>query len=308
MRTYHPFIQLGAVVVGLGFGQTATACIQGYHLPPGKRLVVPVPADANIAARRFEPRKIELPASGDLIAAVKTEIAVPKLEVSAIDFAPIPVFSGQPATGKRPEMSATTREPLAAYARIVREFETRPARAAASFEDTTDYGVALIYLGRPAQAIAVLLALEAMRPGVYTTASNLGTAYELTGNLEMAVKWIGEGVARNATSHDGTEWLHLAILRAKIQLRSDKVWLARHSVLDVADKRDAAEIVRAIEYQLNERLNFVQPTDGVVCDLFYQAARLLDGVDNRERRAHYLRESLRFGEWRKVQAADLAKS
>ncbi len=231
-----------------------------------------IPPITELAAVRFEVPKIIPPASFDLIPPIKAEVG------------------------------STAADPTAQFARLIRDFEARPSSGASSFEDTTDYAVALIFVGRVAEAIKVLVALEAQRPGVYTTAANLGTAYELSGNLEAAVKWIGEGIARNPQSHDGTEWLHVAILRAKLKLRADQAWLAQHSVLDVAEAREPAEIVRAIEYQLNERLQFVRPSDAVVCDLFYQAAQRVAGADAKERKAQYLRESLRFGDWRKTAA------
>lgn len=274
-------LRVGVAVVGLAFTLEASACIQGYRLPSGKKTNMLVPI---------------LPLTDD-VTAIKLE--TPKLEPFKIDGA-----IGGPMPG-----AAAKEEPEAAqFARYVRDFEARPTGAVASFEDTTDYAVALIHLGRSLDAIKVLVALEAKRPGVYTTAANLGTAYELTGDLAAAVKWISAGIERKAASHDGTEWLHVAILRAKIALRADAAWLAKHSVLDLAEAREAPEIVRAIEYQLGERLHFVKPTDAVVCDLFYQAALRVSGEQAPERRAAFLRESRRFGDWRKTEAEALEKS
>lgn len=271
---------VGVAVAGLAFALDASACIQGYHLPAGKKqnILVPIP-----------------PLTGE-VAAMKMEM--PKMEPLKID-----------GLLGAPDWATAKEEPKAAqFARYVREFEARPKSMVSSFEATTDYAVALIHGGRSAEAIKVLVALEVQRPGVYTTAANLGTAYELTGNLEAALKWISAGIERKADSHAGTEWLHVAILRAKLALRRDATWLAQHSVLDGADKRDAGEIVQAIEYQLGERLHFVQPTDAVVCDLFYQAALRVTGEKAEERRAQYLRESLRFGDWRRTEAERRLKS
>lgn len=194
------------------------------------------------------------------------------------------------------------------YAALVSAFEARRDRDKASFEDRTDYAVALIGVGRAPEAIRVLVALEAERPKVYSTAANLGTAYELTGNLDAALTWISEGVERNPESHHGTEWLHVAILRAKKNLQVDARWLAKNSVLDEADPHKPAEIVKAIEYQLGERTHFVKPEDAVVCDLYYQAAARVAGEKAAEKRALYLKESLRYGDWRKTEAVALAKS
>lgn len=195
----------------------------------------------------------------------------------------------------------------AAYLDYVREFEARGGRDA-TYAETINYSAALMHTGRAARAVEVLIALEAKQPGTYMTAANLGTAYELTGQFEDALTWIGKGIERDPASHAGTEWLHLAILQAKLRLRDDAAWLDTHSVLDGHAARSSAEIVRAIEYQLGERLQFVKPADPVVCDLFYQAAVRVTGDRTAERRAHFLRESLRFGPWRKAEVEKRLKS
>jgi hypothetical protein len=194
----------------------------------------------------------------------------------------------------------------AALLAYIREYEAHAQ--AKSFAETINYAASLMHVDRAEQAVQALVALEARHPGAYETATNLGTAYELTGKLEDAAVWIGKGIERNPASHDGTEWLHLAILRAKLKLRDDPAWLATHSVLEGEGGRTSAEIVRAIDRQLRERLQFVKPQDATVCDLFYQAAVRVEGERAIERRTYYLRESLRFGDWRKADVEKRLKS
>lgn len=189
-------------------------------------------------------------------------------------------------------------------ARVAREFEARTGGTPASFEDRIDYSAALMFLGRAPEAVKVLVALEVEQPGKLMTAVNLGTAYELTGNLDAAVKWISIGIERDPKAFGGTEWLHVAILRAKINLQRDAAWLTKHSVLDVADRHDTGEILAAIDTQLNERLQFVKPSDPTVCDLFYQAAVRASG----DRRTQYCRASELYGSLRKAELAQLEKS
>ena len=43
------------------------------------------------------------------------------------------------------------------------------------------------------QGIDRLLKIEKQYPNLYSTASNLGTAYELKGELPLAIQWIKEG-------------------------------------------------------------------------------------------------------------------
>src|SRR5262245_12116318 len=69
------------------------------------------------------------------------------------------------------------------------EMETA-LRSATNFNDRSDYSVALMYLGRNQEAVALLEQLEKEKPGEYFIAANLGTACELSGNNEEALRWI----------------------------------------------------------------------------------------------------------------------
>ena len=147
-----------------------------------------------------------------------------------------------------------------------------------------DYAVALIYLGRLDEAISLLQELEAEEPGDYATAANLGTAYELAGKNELALKWIGEGIRRNPDAHQGTEWIHVKILEAKIQQQQNPDYFKTHSVLNldlrkitedpkfltVGDKtRSAHDLKQDMLYQLQERLKFVKQKDPSVASLLF---------------------------------------
>ena len=153
--------------------------------------------------------------------------------------------------------------------------------------------VALIHLGRIEEALAILEKLERTKPGSYDVAANLGTAYELMGDNDNAIKWISEGMKRNPESHFGTEWLHLKILRAKLAIKQDSIWSNNNSVLGidwnlagrdlsqvaVVDDQglvhDAASVQKAIEYQLHERTEFVKPTDPTVASLLHDLSHLV---------------------------------
>lgn len=154
-----------------------------------------------------------------------------------------------------------------------------PSRAA-TFVQLNDRAACLIYDGKYRDAIVLLVRAESMSSREYIIAANLGTAYELDGNLPLAIKWIEEGIRRNPQAHRGTEWLHLEILKAKAAIAADANWLQTHTVLGSKSPRapgvnggksvteiygDAA--ATALYYQLRERLQFVQPPDPVVADL-----------------------------------------
>lgn len=173
---------------------------------------------------------------------------------------------------------------------IIGHFEAEAAGSPTRTE-RADYSVALVLAGRYEDAIRILNEFERDFPGDYATASNLGTAYELKGDVRNALAWIQKGMSRNRASHSGTEWLHVAILETKLNLQKDPRWLVTHSVLDGHESRSLAEKEKALEYQLNERLNFIRGNDPIMYDLFTQAARLTENLAKRE---YYLSQLSRF--------------
>jgi len=159
-------------------------------------------------------------------------------------------------------------------------------RGATNFNDRSDYSVALMFLGRSEEAVTLLNQLEKEKPGEYFIAANLGTAYELSGNNVEALKWIKEGIHRDPTSHEGTEWLHVKILEAKITQEKDPDYFKTHSVLELQPEKIGEEIMvgdqkftpkeltDAIQYQLSERLQFVKPRDPAVASLLFDYAAI----------------------------------
>jgi len=170
--------------------------------------------------------------------------------------------------------------------------------------------VAMVHLGQIKQAIKILEMYEKDEPGIYQTAANLGTAYELDGQNEKALKWIKEGVKRNGEGHCGSEWLHVKILEAKIALDIDPDWLKKRSVLGIdltqpnleitiSDtpnaKRSIGDIEAALVYQLHERLEFVKPQEAVVADLLYDLARVFTITRSAEHSAAVKALALSYG-------------
>jgi tetratricopeptide (TPR) repeat protein len=158
--------------------------------------------------------------------------------------------------------------------------------------EPTNHAVALAHLGRVKEAITILEELERKKPGQYATAANLGTAYELNGENEKALKWIKEGFRRNSEGHSGTEWLHVKILEAKIRMANESGTFEPNSVLDIrfdqrpelsgwyttdhlGQRKSLKEIEEALAYQLHERLEFVKPPEPVVADLLADLSKVL---------------------------------
>ena len=184
----------------------------------------------------------------------------------------------------------------------------------ASIEQQNDYVAALLHLGEIQPALAILVRIEQTRPGLYATATNLGTAYELVGKNEHALSWIRAGIRRNPESHFGSEWLHVAILEAKLAMAGNPHWLRTHSVLGLdfgsetlprmparfpsgnrGQTFDAQETRQAIHVQMAERLQFVGPPDPIVGDLLFDYANLLMLTGTMENAAAVYELALRYG-------------
>jgi tetratricopeptide (TPR) repeat protein len=142
-----------------------------------------------------------------------------------------------------------------------------------------------ILSGDALTAVSLLQKIEQETPGKYSTAANLGTAYELAGDNPNALKWISEGIRRNAKSHHGTEWLHVLILETKLRLETDPEYLKTHRIIPLPEKfgaetkidvsgteRSVQDVVQALGYQLIERVVFVKPPDPIVADLLFTLA------------------------------------
>lgn len=141
----------------------------------------------------------------------------------------------------------------------------------------SDKGLALILLKKYDEAIKLYLEIEEKEPNRYSTASNIGTAYELAGQNENALKWIKRAVEIDPTSHDNSEWLHVKILEAKINgeqyYNSDFLLNMRFGSGDepVSGLKDSAlqKLHDAMYYQLNERVSFIKTKDELVAELLF---------------------------------------
>ena len=166
------------------------------------------------------------------------------------------------------------------------------AKQRGDFASLNDLAVATIRLGRADAGARLLESLERRWPGRYETATNLGTAYELLGRNDDALRWIREGIVRNPSSHVGTEWVHVRILEAKLaaagqSLSPDASVLGLDFGGDTAPRRPARlpagndgdtvnlwELAQGLRIQLQERTSLVPAPDPVVASLMLDLATL----------------------------------
>lgn len=137
----------------------------------------------------------------------------------------------------------------------------------------SDKGLVLILLKRYDEAIKIYLEIERLFPNRYSTASNLGTTYELIGENELALKWIKKSLSIDKKSHDSSEWIHVKILEVKLKGEThinsqNLLGFDFGNVNEVKDlglsKKELNEKAVAIRYQLQERMSFIKPKDKIV--------------------------------------------
>jgi tetratricopeptide (TPR) repeat protein len=180
------------------------------------------------------------------------------------------------------------------------------------FRVKNDLAAALAHTGEAKEAVKLLEEIEAEKPGLYFTAANLGTAYELSGDNQKALEWIREGIKRNPDAHEGTEWLHVLILQYKMAIDEDAKWPETHTIFgdpvfgytndelfahlreqkedpkaktpapignkpvgNRGQKLTDEEIKTALFYQLHERMQFVKPPDVAVGGLLLELGILV---------------------------------
>lgn len=146
----------------------------------------------------------------------------------------------------------------------------------------SDKGLVLILLKEYKEAIKLYLEIEKIEPNRYSTASNLGTAYELLGQNENALKWIKKSVKLDPKSHNSSEWIHVKILEAKIK---GKNFYTTNFLLNTKfgsdirpnsklTKQQLQDFSKALFYQLNERVSFVKPKEEIVAQLLFDLGNI----------------------------------
>ncbi len=133
----------------------------------------------------------------------------------------------------------------------------------------SDYSVCLMKLGKSREALDILTNLYSHYPKEYKIASNLGTAYELNGMADSALKYIRRGMELNPHDHEGSEWVHEKILETKLAMMKDPGFLKDRSVLQLTEsqKKDTM-VLYHISIQLQERVPFIPVKDAIMASLF----------------------------------------
>ncbi|MCK7589995.1 tetratricopeptide repeat protein [Subsaxibacter sp. CAU 1640] len=168
-----------------------------------------------------------------------------------------------------------------------------------SIEFYSDYGAKLIYLKEYSKALTIYKQIEQIQPNLYTTASNVGTLYELLGQPEKALKWIKKSIELNPDSHHGSEWIHIKILEHKLNTNKHTSVLGldfgRDSKPININNYDLNELLRHLNYQISERLNFIQPKNEIIGELYYDLGNVQALTDYLENAINCYKNAEKFG-------------
>ncbi|MCW3083547.1 MAG: hypothetical protein JWP12_913 [Bacteroidetes bacterium] len=162
----------------------------------------------------------------------------------------------------------------------------------------SDYSVCLMKLGKPAEALQLLIEIYKHYPNDYKIAANLGTAYELNDQPDSALKYIRRDIGLNPKDHDGSEWIHVKILEAEVQLKKDPAYLTTHNVLQLTEKQKKDSMVCVqLNIQLYERVPFTPGPNALMASLFTDFGDLSANTISVEyARAYYLTAKEYYGD------------
>ncbi len=169
----------------------------------------------------------------------------------------------------------------------------------------SDYAVMLAYNGRFKEANTIFLKIEKKTPNHYENAANLGTTYELLGEIDSAIYWINRAIKIKPDAHKSSEWIHLKILEAKKAANGDeqKLWnsdilmlgLGENEIPSNNENKNLENIAEQIYTQLSERMSFIQPQDPVVGRLLFDLGNVMAITQDVKRALQIYEEAKRYG-------------
>ncbi|HXB39153.1 MAG TPA: tetratricopeptide repeat protein [Bacteroidia bacterium] len=161
----------------------------------------------------------------------------------------------------------------------------------------SDYSLCLMKLGKSKEAAEILKELYLHYPNEYKIAANLGTAYELIGENDSALKYIKRGIQLNPDDHEGSEWIHAKILETKLELKKNPAFLSSHSVLQLSEKQKKDSVVfYHLSIQLKERFPFTPGPDPIMASLMADLGDLSYNVKSIEyAKAYYQIAKVYYG-------------
>jgi tetratricopeptide (TPR) repeat protein len=101
------------------------------------------------------------------------------------------------------------------YEESLKKLEKAAKERKLTAEEWADLGAILIRLGESARAVEVLRAAQRENPDQFKIVANLGTAYQLQGELDQAALSLQEAVRLSPGKHQEAEKAHLRLVRLR---------------------------------------------------------------------------------------------
>ncbi len=166
-----------------------------------------------------------------------------------------------------------------------------------NYKAHSNYALLLSQIGKVKEALEILERLNQEHPNEYILMANLGTLYELNGKNQEALHWIQKAIQKKPDSHYGSEWIHVKILEAKLNIQKDVNWLKNNHVIDVSrfkvkpltenDLKELAKLEEHLNYQLHERVPYTPSPDPIVFQLLMDLGDLIMNNDLRSSHVAY---------------------
>jgi hypothetical protein len=153
---------------------------------------------------------------------------------------------------------------------------------------TLSEAVKPIFTGDYKKAAEMLAALNAKYPNNYYICANLGVTSELNGNDAEALQWVEKAMKIKPDAHYETEWMHAAVLRAKLALAKDPAWLEKQTISGIplgdvpagffltegTRRIELKEIHKALYAHVMPRLLLVKGKDRIVAAMLTELAKI----------------------------------
>jgi tetratricopeptide (TPR) repeat protein len=140
-----------------------------------------------------------------------------------------------------------------------------------SYKTLSDYAVRLTKVGKFKESLEILKELGKKYPNEYQIISNLGTSYELNGELDSPLKYIRKGLKLNPLSHDKSEWVHERILITKLELTENPNYLDSNTILNISEKDTNYHLLaHQVSIQLRERFPYCPPSNIIMQNLLIE--------------------------------------
>ena len=169
---------------------------------------------------------------------------------------------------------------------------TYPIKSLEKDKALSNKALALMKLDKVSKAKDILVDLVLRNPKEYSMVANLGTAYELSGELDSALKYISKGLEINPKSHYGSEWIHVELLKAKIKRKRSKYYIIKNPILSdelLESKRDTSKrywrrsrVLNHIYWQVRTRAPFTPAPNEVIWNLLLTAGEFAQKHDTYE--------------------------